>query len=84
MNNTTNYKVKSTVGQLGDFATEYWTEADHAAWGKQVEEWKASGEFGKPFTIEMTLIHNPDLDDRSLGSTLTCSRFEILDFSKTI
>lgn len=84
MNNTTNYKVKTTVGQLGDFAKEYWTDEDHAAWDKQVEEWKASGEFGKPFTIEMTLIHNPDLDDRSLCSALTSSRFEMLDFSKII
>jgi hypothetical protein len=84
MNNTTTYKVKTTVGQLGDFATEYWTEEDHAACNKQLEEWKASGEFGKPFTIEMTFIHNLELDARSLSPCLTSSRFEIFDFGKQI
>jgi len=84
MNNTTTYKVKTTVDQLGDFATEYWTEKDHAAWDKQIEEWKASGEFGKPFTVEMTLIHNLNLDDQTVRPTLTSLAFEILDFSKTV
>lgn len=84
MNNTT-YKVESTVGQLGDFAKEYWTDEDHAAWNKQVEEWKASGEYGKSFTIEMTLIHNPDLDDKSYTwpeFPFSSTKMDFLDFSK--
>lgn len=80
---TTTYKVNSTVGQLGDFAKEWWTDEDHATWNKQVEEWKASGEYGTPVTTKMTLIDNPMMDNRSyhVAPFISC-RFGFMDFSK--
>jgi len=80
------YKIRSSVGQIGDFAKEWWTQKDHDRWDKKVKEWKRSGEFGKPFTIEMTLIHNPSLDNESYSwpeFPLSSARMGFLDFSKT-
>lgn len=79
----TTYKVNSTVGQLGDFAKEWWTDEDHARWEQKVEDWTKTGELDTPFSIEMTLIDNPMMDNRSyhVAPFISC-RFGFMDFSK--
>lgn len=76
----TTYKAQVTKGYLGDFATEWWTDEDHAKWAEHVQELKDSGEFGKKEEVEMTLVHNPELDDRKLSSAIESAKMEFLDF----
>lgn len=79
---STTYKATVTKGYLGDFATEWWTDEDHAKWAKHVQELKDTGEFGKKEEVEITLNHNPLYDNRNYGQ-LESSSMGFLDFGKT-
>ena len=39
------------IGQLGDQATNWWTEKDWEQWRKEVRRMKKEGTFGKPIDI---------------------------------
>jgi hypothetical protein len=84
---TINYKVKVKLGQLGDFATEWWTKEDYDKWEKYIEELKSSGEYGKEVEYDVTQVYHPILDRNTYyrngnDKALQSFKFDILDFSK--
>jgi len=76
------YRVNTFNGLLGDFATEWWTDEDHANWALKVAQMKKDGTYMQPVTYTMDLAHNPLYDDTNLRQRIESSRFEIMDFSK--
>jgi len=79
---TTKYKIKTVIGTLGDFASEWMTPKDWKEWSKTVKELKESGEFGKEQEITISVANNPLFDDVGKSNILTSTDFFIIDFSK--
>ena len=77
------YKVKHLKGTVRDFATQYWTEEDHAKHDAYIEELKRTNEYLKPVTLTFSLVENPHYDAPRLPTpTLESSSMIMLDFSK--
>ena len=49
-------KINTKIGQLGDLATEYWTDKDWEAWRKEVKRMKKDGTYMKP--VKLTFCFN--------------------------
>lgn len=81
--NYTRYKVKHTLGSMGDFGREYWTDDDYKKWDEYIKKLKATGEYGKEIEVTWDLIHNPMYDDVKITSPITSYSFGFLDFGKT-
>lgn len=78
----TRYKATVSKGYLGDFATEYWTDEDHAKWQFEVAQMKADGTFGQEYEATIDMVHNPLYDKVSANRTsLESVTFTLLDFS---
>lgn len=76
------YTLNSKLGLLGDFATEWWTQEDWDKHELYIDKLKREGTYLFPVTYKVSLVHNPDYDDRSLLPAVTSASFTMLDFSK--
>lgn len=74
------YKVTYLQGTTGN--TEWWTGEDWAAHEIHVEKLKELGQYLKPTTVTMSLMHNPLFDDIRKPQPEETYEIVILDFSK--
>lgn len=80
------FKEYNTIcfkGQLGDFATEWWTESDWVDWGAYIKRLKEIGEYGKEYKVNFKIQHDLLYDEHIKYSKATESyRIDFLNMSK--
>lgn len=82
---TTKYKIDSFIGATGDQYGEYFTDEQWKEHYRKQQELIDSGEYGKPLTYEVEIIHSHLYDDRTLFSRVPgveSFRMEMMDFGR--
>lgn len=78
----TKYRLKSFVGQIGDFAFEWDLDGSQR---KEHEEFikkaKEDGTYGQPFELDIEVAHNP-LFDEPMQHAKDSHKFVILELSE--
>ena len=79
----TTYRNILYKGQLGDFATEYWTQKDWDKHNQYVDKLKADGTYGEPWICELTLLHDPVFDEiqHPKNTTMESYEYKLIDLS---
>lgn len=80
-NGRTRYTPTLRYGQLGDMATEWWTEEDWEKWRKQCKKWKEEGLLGKEYQVTIELQDNAELDEPLELPITPTYQFLIFDIS---
>lgn len=70
------YRTICYKGFIGDQATEYWTESHFKEHESRIAELKRTGEYGKPYIQQITLLHHP-LYDEPMLAVHNCESYRI-------
>ena len=77
----TTYRSIQYEGCLGDFAKEYWTDADYIKHNAYITD--LGEDYGKPFISTISIMHDKWKDEQIIKTgNMESYSFDIIDFSK--